>query len=196
MTTGDDGSRKLSTSNGLRRALAQSLLCVHKRVTWQAEELFFEAMHMLLEKKCPKRRLRRRNLRKEQQEAKNSSSEPEVTPPATVIENQTVWSKSGSPSSRHIPIATRDFVLERDGYRCTFVSGDRNRCNCQTGLELDHIFPFSLGGGHDASNLRVRCQVHNMLEAQRQFGKQFMATFSKHIDSIDERILEGLFINS
>jgi len=90
----------------------------------------------------------------------------------------------------YIPVVTRDFVLHRDGYRCTFVSEDGNHCNCRTGLELDHILPFTLGGGHDVSNLRVRCQAHNLLEAERQFGKRFMERFSKGIDSPMENLVE------
>ena len=72
--------------------------------------------------------------------------------------------------SRHIPKATRDEVMLRDGERCTFVGEDGHRCTAQRNLHIDHIVPFARGGTHDAANLRVLCANHNQYEARRVFG--------------------------
>jgi hypothetical protein len=61
----------------------------------------------------------------------------------------------------------------RDGMQCTFV-GPEGRCPKREGLQLDHAEPHALGGSDDASNLRARCADHNLLEAERIFGAEFM----------------------
>jgi len=72
--------------------------------------------------------------------------------------------------SRHVPAAIRDAVFRRDGGRCTYVGSGGVRCSARTGLELDHIKPFALGGGHTVDNLRLLCAAHNRLRAERSFG--------------------------
>ena len=42
------------------------------------------------------------------------------------------------------------------------------------GLHLDHAEPHALGGSDDAVNLRPRCAGHNLFEAERIFGAEFM----------------------
>ncbi len=63
--------------------------------------------------------------------------------------------------TRHVPAATRDHVMSRDGGRCTFVSSDGTRCNATHHAQIDHVVPFARGGSHDATNLRVLCGKHN-----------------------------------
>ena len=75
----------------------------------------------------------------------------------------------------HIPAATRREVFARDGEQCGYVDSEGRRCECRTRLELDHIQPRALGGGDDASNLRVRCRPHNLRAAEEIFGKQHVA---------------------
>ena len=75
----------------------------------------------------------------------------------------------------HIPAATRRAVFARDGEQCTYVDSEGRRCGCRTRLELDHIDPRALGGGDDASNLRVRCRPHNRRAAEEIFGKEHVA---------------------
>ncbi len=75
----------------------------------------------------------------------------------------------------HIPAATRREVFARDGEECTYVNSEGCRCECRTRLELDHIQPRALGGGDDASNLRVRCRPHNLHAAEEVFGKEHVA---------------------
>lgn len=51
--------------------------------------------------------------------------------------------------------AVRAFVLERDGYRCTY-------CEATDGpFEVDHILPVSRGGGNEFENLTCACKPCN-----------------------------------
>jgi len=71
-----------------------------------------------------------------------------------------------------VPRATRRAVFERDGERCTFTDAEGHRCTATTWLELDHITARARGGTDDIGNLRVRCRAHNLLHAERTFGRQ------------------------
>ena len=81
--------------------------------------------------------------------------------------------ESGEPAS--VPRATRRAVFERDGERCTFTDSGGCRCPATTWLELDHVTPRARGGTNDLENLRVRCRAHNLLYAERYFGKEHVA---------------------
>jgi hypothetical protein len=76
--------------------------------------------------------------------------------------------------SRHIPHAVRRPVLSRDGARCSFVSADGKRCEQRGWLELHHEQPFGRGGPATLSNVRVLCQAHNQLLAERDYGRAFI----------------------
>lgn len=76
--------------------------------------------------------------------------------------------------SRHIPESLRDKVFERDGARCTYKGPDGKRCGSTRNLQVDHIVPYARGGKHTLSNLRLLCAKHNRLEAEREYGKEFM----------------------
>jgi hypothetical protein len=84
-------------------------------------------------------------------------------------------STKGLMSTREIPRAVRREVFARDGEQCTFVDGEGRRCPSRAFLELDHVASRALGGGHDATNLRVRCRAHNRLHAEEVFGKAHVA---------------------
>jgi len=77
-----------------------------------------------------------------------------------------------APPTRHIPAATRDAVLLRDGQRCAFVGKNRRRCTATHNLQLDHVRPFALGGSHDPENLQVLCAAHNRHRARQTFGER------------------------
>jgi 5-methylcytosine-specific restriction endonuclease McrA len=76
--------------------------------------------------------------------------------------------------SRHIPDSLRDRVFERDGGRCTYKGPDGKRCGSRRNLQVDHIIPYARGGKHTLSNLRLLCAKHNRLEAEREYGKEFI----------------------
>lgn len=57
-----------------------------------------------------------------------------------------MWKRTRSP----IPRALRKAVFARDGRVCA-------GCGSTVDLQLDHVFPWSLGGAHTFDNLRVLC---------------------------------------
>jgi hypothetical protein len=84
---------------------------------------------------------------------------------------------SSDPS--YIPAAVRRAVWLRDGGRCTFVGPDGHRCDSRWQLQFDHVDPVALGGVATAENLRLRCRPHNLLEAERVFGREHMNQFRR-----------------
>jgi 5-methylcytosine-specific restriction endonuclease McrA len=90
----------------------------------------------------------------------------------------TINSRSaGVISSRHIPIAVRDEVFVRDGGQCAFTTSDGTRCGARKALEIDHIRPMAMGGGNEATNLRLLCAAHNLRAAERMLGRHVMQPF-------------------
>jgi len=72
---------------------------------------------------------------------------------------------------RYIPQEVRRQVWIRDQGRCQHRDPRSGKvCNSQYLLEIDHRFPFSLGGSHTPENLRLLCRVHNQYRAERLFG--------------------------
>ena len=80
--------------------------------------------------------------------------------------------------TRNIPAAVRDKVFKRDGGKCTFAGNNGNRCNSTWNLQIDHIVPFAKGGDNSLENLRLLCERHNKLEAERAYGKEFMKRYN------------------
>jgi 5-methylcytosine-specific restriction endonuclease McrA len=72
--------------------------------------------------------------------------------------------------SRHIPRAIRDAVMRRDDSCCAYTGPDGRRCGSTKNVQIDHVHPFALGGGHEMENLRVLCGVHNRFLGERRFG--------------------------
>jgi 5-methylcytosine-specific restriction endonuclease McrA len=79
-------------------------------------------------------------------------------------------------ASRHIPKKIRREVRERDGNRCVYVDATTGkRCDCERGLQYDHIVPFARGGASNTSqNMRLLCPTHNRLAAEHVFELEFM----------------------
>jgi 5-methylcytosine-specific restriction endonuclease McrA len=48
------------------------------------------------------------------------------------------------------------------------------RCNSTWDLEIDHIVPYAGGGDNSPENLRLLCRKHNMHQAERIYGTEFM----------------------
>lgn len=64
--------------------------------------------------------------------------------------------------SRHIPQPFRDYIFRRDQGSCQYRDPKTGRlCGATHQIELDHRYPYSLGGEGSAENLRVLCRVHN-----------------------------------
>jgi hypothetical protein len=75
---------------------------------------------------------------------------------------------------RYVAAAERRQVFERDGGRCSYVDSQGGRCRETRYLELHHFEPFAQGGANLAPNLTLRCTTHNALEAEEDFGREYI----------------------
>src|SRR4051812_5108361 len=82
---------------------------------------------------------------------------------------------AGHASSRQAPAAIRRYVYARDGGRCTFVDARGHRCKETGFLEFDHLDGFARTRSHDPERIVLRCRAHNQHEAERMYGREFMA---------------------
>jgi 5-methylcytosine-specific restriction endonuclease McrA len=127
--------------------------------------LMMEMASDWLERHDPVRRLERREKRKK---AGNSNT---TRAPATNRQKE---------PSRYISPATRDSVYNRDKGRCTYVGSTGRRCGSRWDLEIHHDgTPYAMGGGHSIQNLRLLCASHNMLDAERVYGRRHMENYVK-----------------
>ncbi len=149
------------------------------------EALFRKLMVEYLDRHDPAKKQERREKRRERAEKReekrgaiigvaeqtSEDENPAIDLPEKDRDTSIAFSNSpGVPGSRHIPVALRDEISVRDGNQCTFVGRDGTRCKATRYLQIDHIKPFALGGGHNVGNLRLLCGAHNRLEAEEIFG--------------------------
>ena len=70
--------------------------------------------------------------------------------------------KHGAAAGRAIPAAVRRQVWQRDEGGCSYVDPvSGRRCGSSHLLQVDHVFPYALGGGSDPPNLRLLCFAHH-----------------------------------
>ena len=67
---------------------------------------------------------------------------------------------------RHIPAHVRQHVLKRDQFRCVVC----HRGRPEVALHIDHIRPYSRGGGATVDNLQVLCAPHNLSKNNKILG--------------------------
>jgi hypothetical protein len=80
-----------------------------------------------------------------------------------------------SARSRYIPRAVVRAVFLRDLGQCTFVSAEGRRCSSRGFLEVHHhSVTFARGGAASVENLRLVCRAHNLLFAERDYGRGFV----------------------
>lgn len=80
--------------------------------------------------------------------------------------------------TRYIPTEIRRQVFKRDNGTCTHVDKvTKRKCGSRWKIQIDHIRPIAIGGNSEIKNLRLLCQNHNLSEAQRTFGREFMSLF-------------------
>ena len=104
-------------------------------------------------------------------EIKTVARAPEVKP---IPKNET------SKKSRYIAMNIRHKIRSRSGDRCEFADPETGRrCESKTGLEFDHIQPYSKGGTSTEENLRHLCRCHNTLAAILEFGSDKMRPYLK-----------------
>ena len=56
-------------------------------------------------------------------------------------------------------LAVRRAVLKRDGYQCTELGPDGERCPCREKLELDHRDPANVTGSSTVNDLTTKCRL-------------------------------------
>lgn len=66
-----------------------------------------------------------------------------------------------------IPYQVRRRVMRRGGYRCAHCGCRGERGNP---LQIDHIVPWSWGGGNEEGNLAVLCRGCNLAKGARYAG--------------------------
>jgi hypothetical protein len=112
----------------------------------------------------------------ERESAKKSApgSEPELPPSDAKSSQSQVEHESPRQRGRHVPAAVRRAVFERDEGRCTCTDALGRRCAETHRLELHHLKAFARGGEHTEENLTLRCQAHNALAAEQDFGREFI----------------------
>ncbi len=86
-----------------------------------------------------------------------------------------------APDTRHIPDATRDQVYVRDQGQCAYVAPDGKRCACRTGLQIDHMEPYSRGGVQAPENLQLLCAAHNRRAAELTMGTKVMRPYWRQL---------------
>jgi hypothetical protein len=74
----------------------------------------------------------------------------------------------------YVSAAVKRVVAERDGYQCAFYNEAGERCPARSGLEYDHVVPKSRGGESTVANVRLLCHPHNLFEARRKLGADFI----------------------
>lgn len=62
---------------------------------------------------------------------------------------------------KSIPSKVREFVYTRDGLSCSYCG------TTQGPFEIDHVVPWSRGGGNEPENLRVSCRSCNRQKYNR-----------------------------
>jgi hypothetical protein len=89
---------------------------------------------------------------------------------------ETSWHEPAVPRQRgrYVPAHVRRAVFERDEARCTFTDSSGQRCRETHRLELHHLLAFARGGESTEHNLTLRCQAHNALAAEDDFGRDFL----------------------
>jgi 5-methylcytosine-specific restriction endonuclease McrA len=83
--------------------------------------------------------------------------------------------------TRHIPDAVRDEVHVRDDRQCAYLSPGGKRCECRTGLQVDHMKPYAAGGDSAPGNLRLLCAAHNRRAAEKTMSPNVMAGYWRHL---------------
>jgi hypothetical protein len=86
---------------------------------------------------------------------------------------------SSPADARAIPAAVRREVWARDSGCCTWSGDDGRRCGSTWKLELDHVVAVARGGASEPDNLRLLCRAHNVLHAERTYGREQMERYSR-----------------
>ena len=172
----------------LRKIERLKVLTCHQNPQGRYEALFEKAVDLALDKLDPERKTQRAVAKAARRGSSQRPPSPSLRGRAQAVfqvgpgaseERTPEVPKTPAPESqsknskisRYIPQEVRRQVWVRDQGRCQFRDPRSGKvCNSQYLLEIDHRFPFSLGGTHTPENLRLLCRVHNQYRAERLFG--------------------------
>jgi len=97
-------------------------------------------------------------------EQKRHGQTPKSTRPAK-SENANEVTNS---NSRFVPIDLKRAIFKRSGGQCEYTDPKtKKRCQCKYRIQIDHVYPYALGGKTKLQNLRHLCQTHNLHAAKR-----------------------------
>jgi 5-methylcytosine-specific restriction endonuclease McrA len=91
-----------------------------------------------------------------------------------------------SASSRYIPSAVRRAVYARDLGQCAFLDENGRRCAETRRLEFHHRHPYGRGGNHRLDNIELRCRIHNLDQAYRDYGSEVMKRYRRSAGRVSE----------
>ena len=133
-------------------------LLSHKNPNMSYGELFKRLSELGLDKYDPERKLKnavnsRKKVFKNKDKFRGKLKEQDKIKKAQtkcVIKN------------RYIPVKVKQYIWTRDQGKCAYICPEtQRRCSSQHLLQIDHIHPYSLGGGSEPANLRLLCAGHN-----------------------------------
>jgi len=123
-------------------------------------DILEKAIDIALDKKDPKKKLERRRNRQKADAATSRSNEmPKKDAPA---------------KSRYISSEVSERVHERGRYQCVYTGYGGTRCTARAGLHIDHGAPFAIYRRNDERLLQLLCPQHNLLQAERVYGSDFI----------------------
>ncbi|HET8935712.1 MAG TPA: hypothetical protein VFN67_19830 [Polyangiales bacterium] len=106
------------------------------------------------------------------------------------VEAKAKSAKERSPKSRYVPRAVLREVHARDMGQCTYVSSDGRRCIELGFLEMHHHnTTFARGGAATAENMRLVCRAHNLLFAERDYGRGLMQGKLREAATLKQQLL-------
>lgn len=165
-------------------------LLSHQNPEGSLEKLLEALVELGLEKHAPERREARRQKRQaklagescqaaatEEGEARHDQSDPETRRMYKPLPTSKVLMVSKDPKfkgqyKRHIPQAVRDQVWLRDQGCCQHRDPQSKKiCGSKHLVQIDHRYPYSLGGENQPENLRLLCANHNRFHAQQSLQK-------------------------
>ena len=80
--------------------------------------------------------------------------------------------------SRYVGKKIKLQLFQEANYQCEYKSSDTGRrCECKTGLQIDHLYPYAWGGEHKVLNMRVLCVQHNLFYGKQLFGSEKMKSW-------------------
>ena len=96
-------------------------------------------------------------------EQKRHGQVPKFTRPA-----ESKYKKSTHSDSRFVSIDLKREIFKRSGGQCEYTDPKtKKRCECKYRIQIDHLYPYALGGKTELQNLRHLCVTHNLHAAKR-----------------------------